>query len=306
MLTVHQVDRILLKDILIPTDFSPTSGAGLPFALALARTYGSTILIAHVIPREPMSQDDLAWKEATHKLEEFSHDPSIAHTACKCLIEQGDLADVIPEMIREHGIDLVVLGTHGRRGVGKLVMGSGAEKIYRSASCPVLTIGPKANASDWKLRRILCPVDMSENPEPALHYGLSLAEENQAQFLVLQAVPMVPWQHRVSIAEQTSSKLEGLIPDEVKDGCTAQVLVGWEHPAEAILNAAADRAADLIVIGVRHTRIAGLSSHLPWPIASELISRAPCPVLTVRVGSRRRWPGLRSAAAGDNQWRKSC
>lgn len=292
MSTIQQVARISLKNILVPTDFSPTSAAALPFALSLARIYGSTLLAFHVIPPEPLqqvvpdrlaAQDDRDWQEARRNLTEFAHDLHIGEIPCKCLLERGDLVEAIPAVVHDRAVDLVVLGTHGRRGVTKLLLGSAGEKIYRSSPCPVLTVGPKVHAGDWKLRRILCPVDVAEDPEPALHYALSLAEENQAEVIVMQAVPMVPWQHRVSVAEQTCRHLESLIPEQARDWCTPQFLVRWEHPAEAILLAAAEREADLIVMGVRKSRAAGLSSHLPWPVASEVVSRAPCPVLTVRV-----------------------
>jgi nucleotide-binding universal stress UspA family protein len=292
MLTVREGARIALKNILFPTDFSPASSAALPFALTLARIYGSTLLVTHVIPPEPRrqvvadrlpAQDARAWQEAQHKLAGVTQDRSIGDTPCKALVDQGDLADVIPAMISEQEVDLVVLGTHGRRGVSKLVLGSSAEKIYRSAQCPVLTVGPKVHASVWELHRILCPIDVVEDPKPCLHYALSLAEESQAEFIVLQAVPLVPWQHRASVEAQMRSRLETLIPDQARDWCTPQFLVRWEHPAEAVLLAAAEREVDLIVMGVRKARAARLSSHLPWPVASEVVSRAPCPVLTVRV-----------------------
>lgn len=292
MPTVPEVTRISLKNILFPTDFSAASSAALPFALALARIYGSTLLVVHAIPLEPHrqvvldrlpAQDDRVWQEAQHKFVEFTHGCSIGDTPCKTLLDRGDLADVIPAVVREQEADLVVLGTHGRRGISKLVLGSDAEKIYRSATCPVLTVGPKVHAGEWNLRRILCPVDFAEDPKPALHYALSLAEENEAEFVVLQAVPLVPWQHRPTVELETRRSLEGLIPQEANDWCVPQFLVRWEHPAEAILLAAAEREADLIVMGVRKARAAGLSSHLPWPVASEVVSRAACPVLTVRV-----------------------
>ncbi len=294
MLTVPQVARISLKNILFPTDFSPTSNGALPFALALARIYGSTLWMAHTLPPEPLlevvtdpvlEQDDRPWNEARQKLHQAAQDPSIGDTPCKVLLDRGDLADVIPDIIHGHEVDLVVLGTHGRRGVSKLVLGSDAEKIYRSASCPVLTVGPKAHAAatDWLPRRILCPVDVAEDPEPALHYALSLAEENQAQIIVMQAAPMVPWQHRTAVEQETRARLEELIPPESKDWCVPDFIVRWEHPAEAILHASAGREADLIVMGVRKSRATGWSAHLPWPVASEVVSRAPCPVLTVRI-----------------------
>jgi len=292
MPAAQEVARISLKTILFPTDFSPASSAALPFALVLARIYGSTLVVTHVIPAEPHrqivsdrlpSQDDRVWKDAHHKLSAFSVDRQIGGVSCKTLIDQGDLADVIPALIREQAVDLVVLGTHGRTGVSKMVLGSGAEKIYRSSPCPVLTVGPRVHAGDWKPGRILCPIDVVEHPEPFLHYALSLAEENQAEFIVLQAVPLVPWQHRASVEAQMRERLERLVPEQAKDWCTPQFLVRWEHPAEAVLLAAEEWEADLIVMGVRKARAAGLSSHLPWPVASEVVSRARCPVLTVRV-----------------------
>lgn len=294
MPTVSEVARITLKNILFPTDFSPASDAALPFALALARIYGSTILLAHILPAEPHlqvvldrvpAQDDEDWQRARQKLVKSAQDPAMGNTPHRVLLDRGDLADVIPAMVCKQEVDMVVLGTHGRRGVSKLVMGSGAEKIYRSAPCPVLTVGPRAQkkGADWKLQRILCPVEIAENTEPAVHYAFSLAEENESQILLMQAVPMVPWQHRVAVEHDTRRALEALIPVHAEDWCRPDFLVRWEHPAEAIVQAAADREADLIVLGVRKARAAGFSAHLPWPVASEVVSRASCPVLTVRV-----------------------
>ncbi|HUO17691.1 MAG TPA: universal stress protein [Verrucomicrobiae bacterium] len=299
MATAPQVARITLRNILFPTDFSPASSAALPFALSLAKMYGSTLLMAHalspaphlqVIPDHVPEEDDWEWEDARDKLDACTHDPLIGDTRCKTLLNRGDLSSVIPTMIQEHSVDLVVLGTHGRRGVSKLVLGSGAERIYRSATCPVLTIGPKAQkaGAEWSPRRILCPVDIAEisskrQTEPALHYALSLAEENEAQFLLMHAIPLVPWQHRDAVGQQTREVLERLLPPQASDWCTPDLVVRYEPAVEAILHIAVEREVDLIVMGVHKARAAGLSAHLPWPIASEIVSRAICPVLTIRV-----------------------
>jgi len=291
MAAVPQIARISLKNILFPTDFSEASEKALPFALTLARLYGATLHIAHVILPEPHrpivvdrlpEQDDRVWEESKRRLSWFTSDTEIADVRCKTLLASGDLAEVIPDLAGEHAIDLVVVGTHGRTGFSKMMMGSKAEQIFRSAPCPVLTIGPHVSGSDWKLRTILCPVDAAENPQAALGFGLSLAEENQASFLVMQAVPMVPWQQRAALEAQAWQQMRSLVADG-SDWCAPEFLVRWEHPAEAILKAALEREVDLIVLGVRKARAAGLSSHLPWPVASEVVSRAPCPVVTVRV-----------------------
>jgi nucleotide-binding universal stress UspA family protein len=293
MRTLPQVSRLSLKTILFPTDFSVASRVALPFARSLARIYGSTLVAEHAIAPEPHpqivtdripAQDNAAWDDARHKMDAFTRDWSAGFGPWKTLVDRGDLADVIPEIIQEQSVDLIVLGTHGRRGVSKMIMGSSAEKIYRSATCPVFTVGPSVhNSDDWRLRRVLCPVDVAEDPEPVLRYALSLAEENQAELTLLEAVPLVPWQHRASVEQRSRRALEGLIPESAKDWCIPQIVVRWEHPAEAILREAKDREADLIVMSVHRSRAASWSAHLPWPVASEVVSRAPCPVLTIRV-----------------------
>lgn len=296
MPTVPIVSRLSLKNILVPTDFSPASRAALPFAQALAQTYGSTILLAHAIAPEPHRQivtdhvpeeDAVVWLDARLKLDDFQRGSGFAGISCKTLLDRGDVRDVIPEMIEEQKIDLVVLGTHGRHGVSKIVLGSEAEKIYRTAPCPVLVVGPKVeHAETWKLRQILCPIDTSEgpkeDPQPVLHYALSLAEEHQAKFILMQAVPLVPWQHQEDVAQSSRSALEELIPEQSKDWCSPDYVVRWDYPPEAIVREAEKREVDLIVMSV-HRSHAGSRSHLPWPIASEVISHARCPVLTIRV-----------------------
>jgi len=293
MPTVSQVSRLSLKNILFPTDFSPASQAALPFACVLAQMYGATILVAHSIPPEPHlpvvldrvpPQDEIVWKDARRSFEAFLHSCSFGTNPWRSLLDRGDVADVVPAMIQENGVDLVVLGTRGRRGVSKMILGSSAEKIYRSATCPVLTIGPRAHDSaEWKIRRILCPVDRAEDPEPALHYGLSLAEENQAELIILEAAPLVPWQHRPAFEERSRRALEALVPESAKDWCTPDVVIRWEHPANAILQEAEIRSVDLIVMSVHKARVSSWSTHLPWPVASEVVSLAHCPVLTLRV-----------------------
>ncbi len=293
MPSVSQVSRLSLKNILFPTDFSPASRAALPFACTLAQIYGSTILVAHSIPPEPHlavplervpEQDGMVWDEVRHKFESFLHTCSFGTIPWKSLLDRGDLAGVVPAMIQEHEADLVVLGTHGRRGISKLILGSSAEKIYRSATCPVLTVGPRAHgAQEWKIRRILCPVDSSEDPAPVLHYALSLAEENQSELILLEAAPLIAWQHRSSVEERSRRALEGLIPESANYWCTPDVVIRWEHPADAILQEAEIRNVDLIVMSVHKSRLSSWSAHLPWPVASEVVSLARCPVLTIRV-----------------------
>lgn len=293
MAALPQVARISLKDILFATDFSQASEAALPFAVKLAQIYGAKIHVAHVILPEPhahvlrptVPEQDSVWDEANERLDEFTHGSATGSVHCTPLLASGDLSEVIPEMIHEHNIDMVIVGTRGRRGVSRLVLGSNAERIYRSASCPVLTIGPHVHKAEWRLHRILCPIDLEGDPLPALNYALSLAEDNAAELIVMTAVLVVPWQHREQVDRENCERMRKLIPTFGKpEGMSQpQFLVRWEPPAEAILTCATVREVDLVVMGVRQARVRGLSSHLPWPVASEVVSRAACPVLTVRI-----------------------
>jgi len=293
MATLPQVARISLKDILFPTDFSAASEAALPFALMLAQRYGARMHAAHIILPEPrprvlmsrVGEQDSIWDEAHERLDEFTHASATGDVRCTPLLASGDLGEIIPAMIREHDIDLIVLGTRGRRGVSRLVLGSNAERIYRAATCPVMTIGPHVSKTEWRLRTILCPVDLEGDPKPALDYAFSLAEDNAADLIVMNSVAIVPWQHRSEVELMNCERMRKLLPAFGKpDGMNEpQFLVRWEPPAEAILTCADVRHVDLIVMGVRRSRVAGLSAHLPWPVASEVVSRAACPVLTVRI-----------------------
>lgn len=293
MPSASPVARISLKKILVPEDFSDASKACFPFALALAKVYESTVELVHVMPAIPQSylvfdpvppEFDYDRQKVMAKLREAQEQMESHRVPVHLLVDRGELEYVIPRLISEENIDLIVLGTHGRHGLSKVVLGSQAEKIYRSATCPVLTVGPKAySAGPWKIRRILCSVDLGEDPEPTLRYALSLAEDHDAELLLLHSVPLTPWQRRPAVEKRSYKNLRNLIPADAGDWCTPEFMVRWEHPGEAIVCTAEDRQMDLVIMGVRRARAASFSSHLPWPVASEVVGRAPCPVLTVQV-----------------------
>jgi len=293
MPAIQAPTRISISNILLPTDFSQASRAAVPYASALARVYGAKVFVAHVIDPEahlsvPLDrlphEADPAWQEAWRDAAHFLSNNPLANVTHEEILERGELWDVISGIITGREIDLLVLGTRGRQGLRKLVLGSEAEKIYRQAPCPVLTVGPRAGISGrpHKPRQILFPTDISESSLRALPYALSLAEENDAILTLLHFVPLVPWQEQGPVAESAQKRLEALVPEEAKLWCKPEYVVRFEFPVEGVLRFAEERDADLIVMGVRQTAGTTLTSHLPWTIASEIVSEAPCPVLTVR------------------------
>ena len=254
--------RISLSNILVTTDFSQTSKNALPFAAALARQYEAKIMVAHVVspelhmsvPLDPLpAEADPTFLEAQGKLAEFSLGNSLGVRPAKMLLKRGDVWSVISDIIQKNKIDLVVTGTHGRRGLKKLVLGSEAEKIYRRAACPVLTVGPRVvppSDTNWKLETILFPTDGSETSLKALPYALSLAEENQANLIFLQLMPMTPAEYRESDEASAREAMRLLVPREAADWCKPEFVAGFEFPAEGILTFAKKRNVNLIVMGV--------------------------------------------------------
>ena len=284
--------RISLNNILFATDFSEVSRAALHFATDLVRWYGGKLVVAHVVPPEPylsvplepMPVDlDLFWNREKQRMAEFMAARSLEEIPHEEVLQRGEFWDVIADVIENKKIDLVVAGTHGRHGLKKVILGSSAEKIYRQAKCPVLTVGPeviRCGGTAWELKRILFATDFSDTSLHALPYALSLAEENQATLIFVNVAPLVPYQYKDSVAAGTEKQLAALMPPE--PWCNPEFIVEFDFPAQGILKVAREREADLIVLAVSGRAAARLTSHLPWSTASDVVSAASCPVLTVR------------------------
>jgi len=133
------------KKILFPTDFSHTGDAALAMATALARDSGATLLIVHVEePPTAYGGGELYYgipEPATEDLRQMLNKvvPADANVPYEHRLITGDPAHAITRLAEEEGVDMIVLGTHGRTGLSRLLMGSVAEAIVRRAKCPVLT-----------------------------------------------------------------------------------------------------------------------------------------------------------------------
>jgi nucleotide-binding universal stress UspA family protein len=292
MQTLAVPSCIALRNILFATDFSDASLTALPFALELAGCYAGKVFVTHAVPYEPylsvplepIPMDmDLFWNREKQNMADFMASAQFGDVAHEEILQRGELWTVISDVIRRQEIDLVVLGTHGRHGFSKVVLGSGAEKIYRHAKCPVLTIGPGVSdksSAGWALKHILFATDFSHTSLNALPHALSLAKEKQGTLILLHLISLTVHDHQQEIEQTTRERLKALLPAE--PGCQAEFAVRFDIPARGILQAARERQADLIVMGVGKPAAAPLGSHSPWSTASDVVREAPCPVLTVR------------------------
>jgi nucleotide-binding universal stress UspA family protein len=282
--------QISLKNILYATDFSRYSDAALPFALSIARKYGSTIFAVHIVSLLPFpssSPTQAVQALAAQAVREARESMQRIGARCKevpheTLIRRGEIWTELSKIVKEKEIDMVVCGTHGRTGVNKVLLGSVAENIYRHAPCPVLTVGPNVAGEPESLgdiHTILYPTDFSAESVAAAPYAVSLARENQAR-LYLFHVTEAPVS--VAVEEELAGRLRDLVPRDAGLSCAPKAFVDFGDPAHKITEFAEELMVDLIVLGPRRRAIFPGASHLPAGTASYVVSRAICPVLTTR------------------------
>lgn len=196
---------------------------------------------------------------------------------------------MVSALIKEHQIDLVVIGTHGRKGLEKLVIGSVAEKILRRSPVPVLTVGPHVHMAPeqtTQTKQILFATDFGPASREAAPYAISLAQESQAHLDLLHVVePQKAGElvHPRELMNAAARQLRKFVPEDAELWCEPEYLVEQGDAAERIRDVAKRRGADMIVMGVKRAEgDLGASAHFPWAIAHKVIAGTGCPVLTVR------------------------
>ncbi|HXR15889.1 MAG TPA: universal stress protein [Terriglobales bacterium] len=292
--------RITVKNILYLTDFSEPSAAALPFTGAIARGYGATVHVLHVLipPAYVYTTPELAATaisaEEEDALAEMQRlESQLAGLAHETNIERGtEVWPAVESAIKDNRIDLIVVGTHGRTGAQKLLLGSIAEEIFRRSPVPVLTIGPDVRGgahNAGRFHRILLATDFSPESLKAAAYAVSLAHENESRLILLRVMRKPSPRNdsdqnafEVSVAEALHQLYE-IVPPDVTLNFPAEAVIEYGDPAERIVEAAKRRGADMVVMGVRAaTGRIGAATHLERAVAHKVVTRAPCPVLTVR------------------------
>ena len=300
---------ISVNNVLFATDFSATSEAALPYATAICRRFRSTLHLVHVLSEASLLMmtggvdyvsmgtiyED-AQNEAKDKLDQIAaRFESIPH---RNHVRHGMVWKNLAEIIEQNEIDLIVVGTHGRTGLGKLLLGSVAEDILRHAPCPVLTVGPKVSGRaklpafrshgselapiELELRQILFATNFASSaPRMALEAAW-LAEEFHARITLMHVMEnYTRLGSKPEPIEESLQKLRELIPAKAELQYIPETLLEFGHAPERILKAAEEREADMIILGARAYSDVG-STHLPWSAAHHVIAQAHCPVLTIR------------------------
>ena len=292
---------VTLTRILCATDFSEVSTKAEACAIALARHYEARLSLLHVDPPMPILAPygeipvDIRLFEdqrrhAEHELGAARERARAAGVPVDAAVLGGYPAREILAFADEQGVDLIVLGSHGRGGVEHLLLGSVAEKVLRKAPCPVLVVPATAPGEQGVLfSRILCPIDGSAGSDDAVAQAVALARETDGRLTLLQVVePMTAADefaaldadaYRRAGEAHAARLLRDAVPAAVREWCRVEELVTVGKPSERILEAARATSADVIVMGVRGRGAVDLLAFGSTTYA--VVRRAPCPVLVV-------------------------
>jgi len=297
--------------ILCPLDYSRFSQHALQQAVALARHFGADIdaihvsavapVVAHIavgapIVVEPARLPDGERAELAAELGDFIKEVDVSGVGFRTTILEGNPATAIVNRAMAWSADLIVMGTHGRTGYDRLLLGSVAEKVLRRAPCPVLIVGARAFDAQTDLRTadILCAVDFSSASMQALDYATGLAAKDGPGVTVLHAVELLADGHgmrdellfgvpeiREDLRKSAAERLHEAIPVELRDRCPIVEKVTNGKAWKEILRVADEEEADLIVLGVTGRVTADLM--LFGSTTQHVLRQASCPVLTIRA-----------------------
>ncbi|NOT28097.1 MAG: universal stress protein [Acidobacteria bacterium] len=295
---------VQIKRILCPIDFSECSLRALHQGMALARRYGASLTVLHVFTNLPNLEiagiplDDPDHKLLIQRMQVFTGDvpPDLKiRFVARCVQEVS--AEILAQA---EEADLVVIGSHGRSGFNRLLLGSATEKVVRKATRPIMVVPPHLPPAGSGLLRgtpphIVCAIDFSAASLGALTYAISLAEQSAAQLTLfhsievppelLESIPL-PAEFNIEQAHAEAragllQRLRELVPSSTRERCEVKTHVDEGMAYRQLLRLAVEQPIDLIVMGVQGRGAVDLL--LFGSNTARVIRAATCPVLIVPV-----------------------
>jgi nucleotide-binding universal stress UspA family protein len=288
------MEPLVPRLILVPTDFSAPASHALRYASALGERFGAHLLVIYAdsftLPVDFTASGTGAFtasretmiEEAREELGSHAERNISATVPYDLRVIVDNPLDAITAAVRESGANLVVMGTHGRSGIPRLLFGSVTESVMRIASVPVIAVN-SSTSENASVSRVLCPVDFTAACRAALRQAVALADSERAPILLFRGVegkelhPSI--QELIRLHEWAPSEIAGR--SELKTVLTSA-------PAEEILDLALATATDLIAIEIRSDR--SLADDLRGTVAERIVQQSHCPVLTVNSFAARSFP----------------
>ena len=303
-------ETLKIKLILCPIDFSEFSVSAYQHALSVAEHYQAKLVAQHIVElwRHPSAdfaasaglyeEYSQALRESGKKqLQEFVENHTHDEIQPELLVQVGVAADSILSFAQLQKADVIVMGTHGRRGFDRLMLGSVTDRVMRTAPCPVLVASkpPQGSVAVGKerghvhhLSRILFCADFSENSEGALKYAISATAEYDAELTLLHVLEGIPSQAETEEAMAAAAeRLDKLIPPEGRKSLNIRTAVRTGKPYPQIIQLAMEAQSDLVIMGVRGR--GALDVAVFGSTTYRVMQLGSCPVLAVHSQGEHRW-----------------
>lgn len=320
--------RIQPQKIMCAVDFSDFTKTVLSYSVAMCKEYHAKLYLVNVVidVNTLLMHSEISidagvlqrghLKNSQELLEGLGKEIDIEH---ELLVSQGDPANEIKQLALEHEADMVITATHGKSGVKRLLIGSVTEQLMKTLHCPLLVLHTRDHDltfPDLKLKRVLVGCDFSTDSKLAFDYGLSLAQEFQAELFLAHVIKpteyvelkssdyidvkpddYISWrspdyfemqQKMTEEKRERINELRGrlerqlffMVPEESRNWCTPKTTLLDGEPYKKLIQYAEEQEIDLIVLGIRgHTLWEKL---LVGSTTDRVIRHAPCPVLAVR------------------------
>jgi nucleotide-binding universal stress UspA family protein len=290
-----------IQSILCPVDFSEFSVNAYQYARSLAWHYKAKLILQHILyplglvgydsNRDPYDQICQQLRaEAKEKTERFAKLNAVAGVQPECVVQDGLITDLILSLAKEKEASLIVMGTHGLRGIDRLMLGSVTERVLRRAPCPVLAVRRPAHLAARSerepepihLKKMLLCSDFSDHAHRASQYAMSMAKEYDAELTLLHVLERFPDTTDIQYATMDVSKrLEEVIPGDERSACNIKSVVRIGKPYQQIIQLAVELETDLVIMGVRGR--GALDVALFGSTTYRVIQLGPCPVLAVHI-----------------------
>jgi len=291
-----------LKSILCPVDFSDFSAAAYQHALSLAEYYKARLIALHVVELWKYPFADYVAHETDYakfsaamneggqvKLERFVKEHAVGGLQPELVVHQGNAPRCILSFAQKEKMEGIVMGTHGRRGFDRLVLGSTTDRVIRKAACPVLVVSSASHTAlgtgadgRHRLSRILYCTDFSNNSERAREYAISVAAEYNAELVLLHVVENAPDVARAeAIISERIQELDKLVSETERVKLKVRSTVKFGKPYEEIVRYATEVQASLIIMTARGG--GAVDRAVFGSTTYRVIQLGPCPVLAIHT-----------------------
>jgi nucleotide-binding universal stress UspA family protein len=298
--------RLSLKNIICATDFSDPANDTINYGVSLAKEFNAKLYVCHVIDLSSATlygDATFAFETQLIHMEEYAQERlrrlmDSYDIEWEPLVSTGNAADEVARLAEEMSADLTITATHGHSGLKRLILGSVTEHLMRTLPCPLLAVHryekfPDVPATrDIGFKRVLVGCDFSPNSDLAFQYGLSLAQEYEAELHLIHVLEPPIYKDipkaaeaarevvRKNLYEQLKQKLEAMVPQDALNWCKPKTMLLAGHPDDELIKYADIQGIDLIVMGVAGHGL--VESFFVGSTTERVMRKASCAVLSVR------------------------